>query len=200
MSNLRSAQKRMTRNLLLESGLRVFREKGYSAATVDEIASGAGATRTTFYLHFSSKEALAGALIEQITDKTVASNAPHLPQVIEVGDREMLRTWLSERFDQWPDTMPSVMIADQAVGAEPKIARLIEEWHDNAVAEMVEGLDAAGRFAPEERKLRALLAFAQLEYLSRRWARLGWGHGVERAEALEALTDSLYRQLVTEAG
>lgn len=199
MPNLRAAQKRMTRKLLLDSALQAFQAKGYADTTVDEIAVGAGTTRTTFYLHFASKAELVGALIGEIKDRIITSDVPPLPEVVASGDREMLRTWLSRRFDQWPDIMPYVIIADQAIGVEPEIGRRIEEWHDSPISEMAEGLALAGRFAPEERRLRAMFAFAQMEYLSRRWARLGWGNGVEREPALEALTDSLHRQLVTDA-
>lgn len=189
----------MTRKLLLDSALQAFQAKGYADTTVDEIAVGAGTTRTTFYLHFASKAELVGALIGEIKDRIITSDVPPLPEVVASGDREMLRTWLSRRFDQWPDIMPYVIIADQAIGVEPEIGRRIEEWHDSLISEMAEGLALAGRFAPEERRLRAMFAFAQMEYLSRRWARLGWGNGVEREPALEALTDSLHRQLVTDA-
>lgn len=189
----------MTRKLLLDSALQAFQAKGYADTTVDEIAVGAGTTRTTFYLHFASKAELVGALIGEIKDRIITSDVPPLPEVVASGDREQLRTWLSRRFDQWPDIMPYVIIADQAIGVEPDVGRRIEEWHDNPISEIAEGLTLAGRFAPEERRLRAMFAFAQMEYLSRRWARLGWGNGVERDQALEALTESLYRQLVTDA-
>ncbi len=199
MPNLRAAQKRMTRALLLESGVRIFQQKGYSAATIDDIAVGAGATRTTFYLHFGSKAELVGALIDTISEKIEASDVPSLTQVVTMGDREMIRGWVARRFDQWPEIMPYVTIADQAGGVEPAITQRVEAWHESAVNEIVAGLTASGRFAPADRKLRAVLAFAEVEYLSRRWARLGWTADVTREAALEAVTDSLYRQLVVDA-
>ena len=41
MVGLRKAQKEMTRNLLLDKGLELFNEQGYSATTVDDIAGAA---------------------------------------------------------------------------------------------------------------------------------------------------------------
>ncbi|MGW4027364.1 TetR family transcriptional regulator [Streptomyces sp. NPDC005009] len=41
MANLREAQKQMPRRLLLESGLELFKTKGYAATTVDDIATAA---------------------------------------------------------------------------------------------------------------------------------------------------------------
>ena len=41
------------------------------------------------------------------------------------------------------------------------------------------------------------MAFAQVEFLSRRWALEGWGTNVERDVALETITDS-WCSLLTE--
>lgn len=189
--SLRSAQKTMTRNLLLEWGLKTFTEKGYVTATIDDIVTGAGANRATFYLHFGSKAALAAALIEQISDTVVASDTPRLTQVVESGDREALHTWIHRRFDQWPVIMPIVLVANQAADVEPEIREAVDRWHESAIAEMREGLTLAQRFSPESRQARAVAAFAQIEYYSRYWARAGWTEALPREVALDILTDSL---------
>ncbi|MEU1262120.1 hypothetical protein ACWDU9_24360 [Streptomyces cellulosae] len=44
MANLREAHKQMTRRLLLESGLELFKTKAYAATTVDDITSRPAAT------------------------------------------------------------------------------------------------------------------------------------------------------------
>ncbi|MFC4767625.1 TetR/AcrR family transcriptional regulator [Effusibacillus consociatus] len=43
---------------LMEASLKIFAEKGYDKASIDDIAKEAGYTKGTFYLHFSSKEEL----------------------------------------------------------------------------------------------------------------------------------------------
>ncbi|HVP28480.1 MAG TPA: TetR/AcrR family transcriptional regulator [Myxococcota bacterium] len=53
--SLRDQQKQLTRQRLLESALEVFSSKGYANTTVDDLVASAGASRATFYLHFSSK-------------------------------------------------------------------------------------------------------------------------------------------------
>lgn len=53
--SLREQQKQLTRQRLLESALEVFSSKGYVNTTVDDLVASAGASRATFYLHFSSK-------------------------------------------------------------------------------------------------------------------------------------------------
>jgi AcrR family transcriptional regulator len=189
--SLRAAQKQMTRNLLLEQGLKTFGEKGYVAATVDDIVTGAGANRATFYLHFSSKAALVSALIEQISDVVVSSDTPRLPQVVASGDPEQLRGWVGRRMDQWPAIMPYVLVANQAADVEPDIQTAVDRWHESAIAEMHEGLDLADRFDAGERHARAVAAFAQIEYYSRYWAHHGWSDTLPRDAALDVLAHSL---------
>ena len=90
MSTLRAAQKRMTYELFLDKGLELFGEKGYAATTVDDIASAAGSTRTTFYLHFASKAELMSALLQRVDTILTAADDPTLTEVVESGSRELI--------------------------------------------------------------------------------------------------------------
>jgi TetR/AcrR family transcriptional regulator, transcriptional repressor for nem operon len=49
------------RSKLLEVALRILREKGYNATTVDELCAGADVTKGAFFHHFKSKEDMAVA-------------------------------------------------------------------------------------------------------------------------------------------
>jgi TetR/AcrR family transcriptional repressor of nem operon len=49
------------RTRLLDAALRVIREKGYNATSVDELCAAAGVTKGAFFHHFRSKEELAVA-------------------------------------------------------------------------------------------------------------------------------------------
>jgi AcrR family transcriptional regulator len=188
VSSLRTAQKQLTRRLLLESGLAAFEAKGYAAATVDDIASGAGTTRTTFYLHFPSKVELIKALIVDIYEQRVGSEVTPLVEVVASGERERIRGWLQSRFDQWPESMRRITAAHQAAASEPEVGDVIEGWFEGIVGEIHQALDMADRFDAESRHVRGVLAFGQLEFLSRRWQFEGWD--VDQAVALEMLTDS----------
>src|SRR3954464_1065369 len=48
---------------LLDSAIKLFIKKGYSAVTLEQIAAGIGMTRGAFYHHFRSKEDILNALI-----------------------------------------------------------------------------------------------------------------------------------------
>lgn len=190
MPSLRDAQKQMTRRLLLESGLAVFQEKGYAAATIDDIAKGAGTTRTTFYLHFPTKSALMQALIVDINEALVGADDPTLEQVVASGERDQIRGWIEKRFDQWPDLMPKVRAANQAAGIDPEIELAVEKWFESAIGDIHRGLDQAKRFDKNSRHVRGVLAFAQVEFLSRRWMLEGWDANVGRQVALNTIVDS----------
>ncbi len=56
------------RELILEAGARLFGDRGYAHASLDEIAAAAGVTKPILYRHFDSKKALYLALLERHRD------------------------------------------------------------------------------------------------------------------------------------
>jgi len=60
-----------TRLALLESARRVFASQGFEASRIEDIAAATGHTRGAFYAHFSTKEDLFFALLEQETSRRV---------------------------------------------------------------------------------------------------------------------------------
>jgi len=69
----RAATKARTREALLEAARRVFAERGYGPASVEEIARTAGVSVGSVYVHFASKEALFTALVEAQTSADVSA-------------------------------------------------------------------------------------------------------------------------------
>lgn len=70
-----------TRQRILDSASTVFIEKGYSEASLNDIAERAYVTTGAFYYHFESKDAVATALVEQSWPQVVdaVSRFLHLP-------------------------------------------------------------------------------------------------------------------------
>src|SRR6187549_3659322 len=62
------AQGRKTMRRLLDAGLRVFADRGYHAARVDDIVRTARTSHGTFYLYFTNKEDLLRALAVECAD------------------------------------------------------------------------------------------------------------------------------------
>src|SRR5262245_35493002 len=65
MRSIQQRRKAETRALLLEAGLRVFAERGFDLATLDEVALAAGFTKGAIYRQFPSKGAFLLGLFEQ---------------------------------------------------------------------------------------------------------------------------------------
>ncbi|MEU6452538.1 TetR/AcrR family transcriptional regulator [Streptomyces sp. NPDC046979] len=182
MANLREAQKRMTRRLLLESGLELFKAKGYAATTVDDIATAAGTTRVTFYAYFPSRGELMKALIDEQLNEELqrvrspehGSTARDLVATVAEGTPEAITAWLRRTTDAWPAIRPIIRLGRDAAVIEPDLTDLVERWMEEAVGDIEDGLTLAGRFEPHQRHFRGVLAMAQLDYVAQNWDRVDW--------------------------
>ncbi|WP_417563124.1 TetR/AcrR family transcriptional regulator [Microbacterium sp.] len=190
MANLRQRQKESTRKRLLEIALDLFVARGYVATTIDDIATGAGTTRVTFYAHFESRQDLMRALIAELNaalgrqsrPDTGESTASPLVEAVRVGARDLIATWLHDQAVRWPVIRPYILAATEASAVDPDIRALFNGWVEEVVADVVEGLDAADRFDPASRHFRGVLAFANLDQTALHWMRTGGfepGVGVE---------------------
>jgi AcrR family transcriptional regulator len=64
-----------SRERLLEAAAKVFAERGYQAASVDEIAAAAGLSKGAVYWNFDSKDELFLALLEERIDRQIEETA-----------------------------------------------------------------------------------------------------------------------------
>jgi len=91
------ARGRRTLERLLDAGARVFAERGYHAARVDDIVKAARTSHGTFYLYFASKEDLFRALALDVADGMLEL-ARDLPPLTPDGTGlSSLRDWV-DRF------------------------------------------------------------------------------------------------------
>ncbi|MGW8064699.1 ScbR family autoregulator-binding transcription factor [Streptomyces ziwulingensis] len=65
-----------SRRSILEAAARVFDERGYDAASTNEILARSGLTRGALYHHFPSKEAVAAALVAARSEALVVPEQP----------------------------------------------------------------------------------------------------------------------------
>ena len=146
----------MTYELFLAKALELFGEKGYSATTIDDIASAAGSTRTTFYLHFSSKADVMSALLTKVDAILTAADNPTLTAVVASGSRGEIHAWLDRKFSQWDEIKP-YLTASYEASYEPDVEAKTEQWFESAVEDMTAGLDTAKRLpaGPAPDPLRA---------------------------------------------
>jgi TetR/AcrR family acrAB operon transcriptional repressor len=70
MARKTKAEAAATRKALLDAALIVFSQKGYTAASLEEIAEHAGVSRGAIYWHFHSKAELYNTLVEETSAQT----------------------------------------------------------------------------------------------------------------------------------
>ncbi|MDL5159964.1 TetR/AcrR family transcriptional regulator [Actinomycetospora termitidis] len=94
MSGSRAAAKARTHENLLDAAATVFAERGYGAASVEEIARTAGVSVGSVYAHFTSKEKLFVALMERRSAREFATAQAELVGGFEAAvpalDRQLL--------------------------------------------------------------------------------------------------------------
>jgi AcrR family transcriptional regulator len=78
-----------TRSLLLDAAEAVFAEKGFTPATLDDIAHTAGYTKGAIYKHFTTKEELFLAVSDRYWRRYFDNFAEVLGAATEVGAREL---------------------------------------------------------------------------------------------------------------
>jgi AcrR family transcriptional regulator len=200
MANLRVAQKEQTRQRLLETALELFQSKGYAATTIDDIATAAGTTRVTFYAHFPSRRAVMSALIadlniilERHESPARASTAAALVDVVHAGTADAIGGWLRKQSARWPIIRPYILSATVAAAVEPEIRELVDEWSEEVVGDIKDGLDLADRFDPATRHFRGVLAFEMLDRANMHWIRHQWN--INRDPAIDVLVEAWVKLL-----
>lgn len=201
MPNLRSAQRAMTRRLLMTSALELFEQKGYAATTVDDIAKAVGTTRATFYAYFPSRSELMKALIDERLNEELqrsrsaehGSTAVGLIAAIREGTKEAIGGWMRQTAAHWPAIRPIIRIGREAAVVDPDLGHLVDRWLEEAISDVRDALDQAGRFLPHQRHFRGVLAMAELDFVAQHWADADWH--LTREQMLDELTDSWVRLL-----
>jgi|SRR5215217_107818 len=97
MARLTRAQRRQqTRARLLDAAGQVFARRGFSAATLDEVAEAAGYTKGAVYSNFASKDDLVLALLDQ----HLAGQLQQVEALAAIESSEELRAALGGRTEQ----------------------------------------------------------------------------------------------------
>ncbi|MFI5622728.1 TetR/AcrR family transcriptional regulator [Nocardioides sp. NPDC051685] len=199
MASRRTAQREMTRRLLLDAAMERFVASGYAATTIDEIASAAGTTRVTFYAYFPSKSEIVKALIAERLDGELArapegcTTALALIDAVAHGTREHLGAWIRDVAAHWPTVQPIIKICRAAQAIDPDLCAGIDTWIEQAIDDISAGLAKAGRFEAESRHFRGALAMGQFDYVFQRWTDGMWG--VDQERMCELLTHSWFQLL-----
>src|SRR6478752_1279004 len=195
MSSLREAQKKLTRDMIVERALELFTGEGYAATTIDEIAAAAGTTRVTFYAYYPTRGDLmrdfmarVNAVLDRAAGPERGSTAAELVDVVRAGELAGILAWLESRAALWPVFRPYLDVLEEAAAIDREVRALVEGWHEEVISDLVRGMELAGRFPEETRHIRGTLAFTSLDYVATLWTRRKFEPN--REHALEVLADS----------
>lgn len=113
---------------ILEAALKVFAEKGYAGARMDDIARRAGVTKGTIYLYFESKEAVFKTLVRDTIGATLA-NVSDGARDFQGSAKELIRFALTAMGNLLATSdrvvLPKIIIAES--GNFPELARFYRD-------------------------------------------------------------------------
>jgi AcrR family transcriptional regulator len=131
-----------TRALLLDAAEEVFAEKGFTPATLDDIASAAGYTKGAIYKHFTAKEDLFLAVSDRYWRRYFDNFAEVLSAASELGARE-----LDEVAQRWRQLSHDRGAEHAALGHEFTLYLLRNpDARDRVAAKRLEVVEALAKF------------------------------------------------------
>lgn len=144
-----------TRQRILDTSYRLFRRRGYSRVSMDEIAAATAVTKRTLYYHFKSKDSLLAAVLESqhqlalAAFRTFGDTLSGSPDAIVDGLFKQLAVWADK--PRWAGSGFTRLVIELAdLPGHP--ARLIARRHKALLEEQLAELLAKAKIkAPRER-------------------------------------------------
>jgi AcrR family transcriptional regulator len=134
-----------TRALLLDAAEEVFAEKGFTPATLDDIAHAAGYTKGAIYKHFATKEELFLAVSDRYWRRYFDNFAEVMSSARQIGARE-----LDEIAKRWRQLSCDRGAEHAALGHEFTLYLLRNpDARDRVAAKRSEVVEALGKFFVE---------------------------------------------------
>jgi AcrR family transcriptional regulator len=127
----------------------VFRRRGYGSASVAEIAAESGMTKGALYFHFTSKDDLARAIIEEQHRRTMAAVAATLEEKRPaVETMVVLCLGLAEQLRADPIVQAGVRLTTDVSTFEQPVADPYRDWM-RTLAELTRRGVAEGDLRPD---------------------------------------------------
>jgi AcrR family transcriptional regulator len=174
------------RELIVEAAGRLFGERGYDGARLDDVAAAAGVTKPVLYRHFDSKRDLYLALLERHRDDLPRFVGP-MPAGSSVDEwlRATLESWLA--YVETHSYAWKMLFRDTGGGAEVQAFR--RDVHARArevLADVIRSL-AGSRIPPREAEPLAELMSMGMASLVLWWME---NPGTTREAIVDAMTRS----------
>jgi AcrR family transcriptional regulator len=126
---LREMKMERTRDLIGEVAFTLFRDKGFAATTVEEIAAAAEVGARTVYRHYPTKEMLALSSFEKVFD-TALADLRACPQDVAVPDvlRVILDSVLRSHLQRPEQLLTAYKIAKETPSVLAHFTYTMREW------------------------------------------------------------------------
>jgi len=167
------AKRRRRRAEILQAALLAFRERGYHATTLDDIANRLGLRKTALYHYFPDKEAILYAChLESLGELTRIVSAA---RARGARPTEQLGYVIREHVRVMTDTLQGSPLAFEVTALSPAHQREIirgRDAYEGALRDLIEQGIRAGELRPVSPKLAVFAILGAVNWIAR-WYRPG---------------------------
>lgn len=148
-----------TRTRIVKAAGRIFREKGFAGAGVDEVMAAAGLTRGGFYRHFPSKDALAAEACAAVIRRTGEEWRKAAAEAGPAAYDALLARYLTAAHRDRPELgcIFAALGADAGRRADPALTRIFADGLESLTGVLADAIPDGG-----EKREKALTALATL--------------------------------------
>lgn len=187
-NSIQTKDEKDTHQRILDAAVGVFAEKGYHAAKVDDIVEASDSSKGSVYFHFSSKQEIFLAIIDQFAIELATRLAEAMATEPDGMSRvsAALRICL-ETFGEYHDLAKIFLVQAAGVGEAFEEKRM--EIHDRFVSVIQAYLDQAvaeGDIIAEDTHITALAWMGALNEVVIRWVLTGQPDPTRSFPALRA--------------
>jgi AcrR family transcriptional regulator len=190
----RQRQAQETRRLIAQAARGLFSQYGYTATSIEAVATEAGVSPRTVYATFGTKKAILGAICEEwlmeagVMEAIASGMAePDLRRRLLLVARTSRRQWEADRGVR--------RMLGSAAASDAEVARMIAGWTDDRARsfhQLVEGLEGQLREGIDGKRAGALIrALSAAEVYSELVEGEGWTPGAYEAWLAGLLVDVL---------
>ncbi|WP_180994367.1 TetR/AcrR family transcriptional regulator [Bacillus sp. Marseille-P3661] len=158
-----------TEELLVESALLIFSEKGYHSTRISDIVKNAGVSQGTYYLYFKNKEDIFIKLVDQFLDRILHSLEQLSSELEEYDDITRLKKLVYHAFDFFYTNRKFAAIAMAHHSETPAIHEVCQK-HDEAmeafIRKIIRTVKPYNEFNEEELSIASSAIFAIFSQLN----------------------------------
>jgi AcrR family transcriptional regulator len=165
---------------LLRAGERVFTEKAFDDASIEDIAAAAGVSKNLLYHYFAGKRELYVATIRAATDDMLARTKPDM----RLAPIERLRTSIDQHLRHAEEHAAGYIKLVRGAGGDPEIAAIVADAHGRVVERIVASLPLDGATPPPGLEFAVYGWIAFIDQVTIAWLER---HALSRDELREML-------------